>query len=48
MWPALVGIVLASVPCARFGVRLAHRLPAKVLRLAFAALLAAVGLTFVI
>jgi len=48
MWPALAGIVLASVPCARLGVRLAHRLPARVLRLAFAALLAVVGLTFVL
>ncbi|WP_282039199.1 sulfite exporter TauE/SafE family protein [Halomonas alimentaria] len=48
MSPALLGIVLASVPCARLGVWLAHRLPARVLRLAFAALLAGVGLTFVI
>ncbi|WP_299235962.1 sulfite exporter TauE/SafE family protein [uncultured Halomonas sp.] len=48
MWPALLGIALASVPCARLGVRLAHRLPARVLRLAFAALLASVGLTFVL
>lgn len=48
MWPAFLGIVLASVPCARLGVRLAHWLPARVLRLAFAALLAGVGLTFLI
>ena len=48
MSPALLGIVLASVPCARLGVWLAHRLPARVLRLAFAGLLAGVGLTFVL
>lgn len=46
MWPAFLGIVLASVPFARLGVRLAHTLPARVLRLAFAALLAIVGLRF--
>ncbi|MCE8018173.1 sulfite exporter TauE/SafE family protein [Halomonas sp. MCCC 1A17488] len=46
MWPAFFGIVLASVPCARLGVRLAHVLPARVLRLAFAALLLIVGLRF--
>ena len=46
MWPAFFGIVLASVPFARLGVRLAHRLPARVLKLAFAALLTLVGLRF--
>ncbi|RTR07209.1 sulfite exporter TauE/SafE family protein [Halomonas nitroreducens] len=46
MWPAFLGIVITSVPCARLGVRLAHHLPARVLRLAFAVLLAGVGLTF--
>lgn len=48
MLPALLGIVLASVPCARLGVLLAHRLPARVLRLSFAALLTAVGLKFLL
>lgn len=46
MWPAFFGIVLASVPFARLGVRLAHVLSARVLRLAFAALLLIVGLRF--
>ncbi len=48
MWPAFLGIVLASVPCARLGVWLAHRLPGRLLRLAFAALLAGVGLKFLL
>lgn len=47
-WPALVGIVLTSVPFARLGVRLAHVLPARILRLAFATLLAGVGLRFLL
>ncbi|MGQ4879607.1 sulfite exporter TauE/SafE family protein [Billgrantia sp. LNSP4103-1] len=46
MWPAFLGIVLASVPFARLGVRLAHTLPARMLRLSFATLLAIVGLRF--
>ncbi|MGR2739645.1 sulfite exporter TauE/SafE family protein [Billgrantia sp. Q4P2] len=46
MWPAFLGIVLASVPFARLGVRLAHVLSARTLRLAFAALLLIVGLRF--
>lgn len=48
MWPAFIGIVLTSVPFARFGVRLAHVLPATVLRFAFATLLAVVGLRFIL
>lgn len=48
MWPAFFGIVITSVPFARVGARLAHALPAKVLRLAFAALLAIVGLRFLL
>lgn len=47
-WPAFLGIVLASVPFARLGVRLAHKLSARVLRLAFATLLAGVGLRFLL
>ncbi|WP_189467549.1 sulfite exporter TauE/SafE family protein [Litchfieldella qijiaojingensis] len=47
-WPAFLGIVLTSVPFARLGVRLAHVLPAHVLRLAFATLLAGVGLRFLL
>ncbi|WP_404416576.1 sulfite exporter TauE/SafE family protein [Vreelandella aquamarina] len=48
MWPAFVGIVLASVLFARLGVRLAHVLPAHVLRYAFATLLTLVGLRFIL
>ncbi|WP_249979285.1 sulfite exporter TauE/SafE family protein [Vreelandella olivaria] len=48
MWPAFLGIVVASVPFARIGVRLAHVLPAHVLRFSFAALLAVVGLRFIL
>lgn len=48
MLPALLGIVLASVPCARLGVSLAHRLSPRLLRLSFAALLAVVGLKFLL
>ncbi|MEQ6890387.1 sulfite exporter TauE/SafE family protein [Halomonas sp. CS7] len=48
MLPALFGIVLASVPFARLGVWLAHRLPARLLRLSFAALLAVVGIKFLL
>lgn len=46
MVPAFIGIVVTSVPCARLGVRLAHYLPARVLKLSFAALLVIVGLGF--
>lgn len=48
MWPAFISIVMTSVPFARVGVRLAHRLPSHLLRWAFAALLAAVGLKFLL
>lgn len=48
LWPAFLGIILTSVPLARFGVRLAHVLPAHVLRYAFATLLILVGLRFIL
>jgi hypothetical protein len=48
MWPAFIGIVATSVPFARIGVRLAHVLPADALRFCFAALLAVVGLRFIL
>ncbi|WP_075878633.1 sulfite exporter TauE/SafE family protein [Vreelandella massiliensis] len=48
MWPAFLGIVLASVPFARVGVKLAHALPGHIVRYAFAALLTLVGLRFVL
>lgn len=46
--PAFLGIILASAYFARVGARLAHRLPARILRLAFALLLFAVGLRFLL
>lgn len=46
--PALVGIALTSMFFARIGARLAHRLPAKVLKRLFALLLFSVGLSFLI
>lgn len=48
MWPAFFGVVLASVPFARVGVKLAHVLPAQVMRYAFAALLLVVGVRFIV
>ncbi|GAA3896862.1 sulfite exporter TauE/SafE family protein [Halomonas cibimaris] len=47
MWPAFLGVVLASVPFARVGVRLAHVLPGHILRYAFAVLLIVVGVRFI-
>lgn len=46
--PALVGIAVTSMFFARIGARLAHRLPAKVLKRLFALLLFSVGLSFLI
>jgi len=43
-WPAVLVILLASVPTAPLGARLAHRLPLVVLRRLFAVLLLAVAL----
>ncbi|MGJ8671133.1 MAG: sulfite exporter TauE/SafE family protein [Oceanococcus sp.] len=43
-WPAALGIVSFSVLCAPFGAYLAHRLPEKILKKAFAALLILLGL----
>jgi hypothetical protein len=45
--PALAGIVLTSVPLARVGARLAHRLPAARLKMVFAAVLFGIGLKLV-
>jgi uncharacterized membrane protein YfcA len=42
--PALALIVVASMPLAPLGARLAHRLPVKRLRVAFALMLFALGL----
>ncbi|WP_432696880.1 sulfite exporter TauE/SafE family protein [Marinobacterium sp. YM272] len=46
--PALLGIVLASTFTARFGARLAHRLPQRKLKLVFALFLAFVGIRFLV
>lgn len=43
-WPALGGVVLASIAFAPLGARLAHRLPVATLKRAFALLLLAVGI----
>ncbi len=45
-WPAMVGIVLTSVPFARLGAKLAHRLSAEKLKKLFALLLVVVGIKF--
>ncbi|MBB2496927.1 sulfite exporter TauE/SafE family protein [Aquipseudomonas ullengensis] len=46
--PAMVGIAITSMFFARFGARLAHRLPAHVLKRLFALLLLCVGVSFLI
>lgn len=46
-WPAVVGIVMASIPLAPLGARLAHRLPRRLLRRVFALLLALIGLKMI-
>jgi hypothetical protein len=45
--PAFIGISATSLIFARLGARLAHRLPAEVLKKLFACLLVAVGISFV-
>ncbi|MBY5268549.1 sulfite exporter TauE/SafE family protein [Spiribacter salinus] len=47
-WPAVGGITLASVFTAPLGAKLASRLPAQVLRRAFAAFLVVVGLKMLV
>lgn len=46
--PALLGIVIASTPCARWGAQLAHRLPELVLRRAFALVSLVIGIQFMV
>ncbi|MFP8968056.1 sulfite exporter TauE/SafE family protein [Pokkaliibacter sp. CJK22405] len=46
--PAVLGIMIASTPFARVGAKLAHRLPAHVLKRAFAVLLVIVGVRFLV
>lgn len=48
MWPAFLGLMLASVPMARVGVKVAHALPARTLRRIFALLLIVVGIKLAI
>ena len=45
-WPAFLGVVLMSMPCARLGVWLAARCPLRILRFLFVALLFGVALKF--
>ena len=45
--PAFIGIVCASAFSAKWGARLAHQLPADILRLGFAVLLLVVGVRFI-
>lgn len=45
-WPALLGIVITSVPCARLGAKLAHRLSAEKLKRLFAIMLVFVAIKF--
>jgi hypothetical protein len=47
-WPAVAGIVLASVPLAPSGAWLAHYLPQKTLQRVFSLLLAVIGLKMVL
>lgn len=47
-WPAIAGIVLTSVPMARVGAKLAHRLDQALLKKAFSLLLCVVGLKFLL
>ena len=47
-WPAVAGIVLASVPLAPLGARLAHRLPRRELQRIFALFLVIVGTNMVL
>ncbi len=46
--PALLGIALTSMPFARVGAKLAHRLSPRLLKRLFAALLTVVGVSFLI
>jgi len=47
-WPAFVGVVITSIPAARIGVNLAHKLPARQLKLLFGLLLLAIGLNLLL
>lgn len=47
-WPAIIGIVLTSMPMAKVGAKLAHRLDQKKLKKGFAFLLLVVGLRFLL
>ncbi|PCJ12599.1 MAG: hypothetical protein COB04_17520 [Gammaproteobacteria bacterium] len=47
-WPAFLGIVTTSIICARIGAKLAHRIPAVMLKRVFSAVLFVVGLKFLV
>ena len=46
--PAFFGIVLCSIPGAKLGAAMAHRLPERTLKVCFAAFLLIVGLKFLL
>ena len=46
-FPALLGIIVASLPCARLGALLAHRVNAQKLRRAFAWVTMGLGIQFI-
>jgi uncharacterized membrane protein YfcA len=45
-WPAFLAIVITSVPCARLGAKLAHKLSPEKLKQCFAIMLVVVGIKF--
>lgn len=47
-WPAALGLLLGSVPCAPLGASLAHRLPGPMLQRGFAVLLLLLGVKMLI
>ncbi len=47
-WPALLGVVVSSVPFARLGAGLTHRLPVETLKKGFALLLFVVGVSLLL
>ena len=47
-WPAVLGIAIASIPCARIGAKLAHSLDTLLLKKLFAILLFIVGVKFLL
>jgi uncharacterized membrane protein YfcA len=46
-WPAVLGIIITSIPSAKLGARVAHKLNPELLKLLFSALLVLVGIKFI-